>query len=293
MSPVPCCEAPAPVEQIARQREENLKRMLGQAGASGATTGTAAQDAAPSRSYAGRLVAHIKPNIVFTDTVSGNPAAEVEVRAAPSGTIVARRIAIAMNGEPLPARHGYPVRMVVPGLYGYVGATKWLTQLTVTTYAKDVAYWTQRGWAPRGPVKPSSRIDTPQNVAIEYNVATIVSRGLASLLDWTVLAGYTILFFQVLDLLDIGTGSLPEWFFILVLGIPWTFYNLLFEIFMDGRSIGKRTMNIKVARLDGGQPGLGHYLMRWILRPVDAIAFLGAAFGIAYWGWGLDRKSVV
>ncbi len=120
------------------------------------------------------------------------------------------------------------------------------------------------------------RIDTPQNVAIEYNVATIVSRGLASLLDWTVLAGYTILFFQVLDLLDIGTGSLPEWFFILVLGIPWTFYNLLFEIFMDGRSIGKRTMNIKVARLDGGQPGLGHYLMRWILRPVDAIAFLGA-----------------
>ena len=120
------------------------------------------------------------------------------------------------------------------------------------------------------------RIDTPQNVAIEYNVATIVSRGLASLLDWTVLAGYTILFFQVLDLLDIGTGSLPEWFFILVLGIPWTFYNLLFEIFMDGRSIGKRALNLKVARLDGGQPGLGHYLMRWMLRPIDAAAMLGA-----------------
>lgn len=80
--------------RLSKQREENLKRMLGQAGASGAAaTGTAAQDAAPSRSYAGRLVAHIKPNIVFTDTVSGNPAAEVEVRAGPSGAIVARRIA--------------------------------------------------------------------------------------------------------------------------------------------------------------------------------------------------------
>lgn len=80
--------------RLAKQREENLKRMMGQAGASGAhPAGTAAQDAAPSRSYAGRLVAHIKPNIVFTESVSGNPAAEVEVRAAPSGTIVARRIA--------------------------------------------------------------------------------------------------------------------------------------------------------------------------------------------------------
>ncbi len=120
------------------------------------------------------------------------------------------------------------------------------------------------------------RIDTPQNVAIEYNVASIVSRGLASMLDWTVLAGYTILFFEVLDWLDIGTWSLPEWFFILVLGIPWTFYNLLFEIFMDGRSIGKRALNLKVARVDGGQAGLGHYLMRWVLRPIDALAFLGA-----------------
>ncbi len=79
---------------LARQRDENMKRMMGQIGASGApgSTGSAAQDAAPSRGYAGRLVAHIKPNIVFTESVSGNPAAEVEVRAAPSGTIVSRRL---------------------------------------------------------------------------------------------------------------------------------------------------------------------------------------------------------
>lgn len=118
------------------------------------------------------------------------------------------------------------------------------------------------------------RIDTPQNVAITYNVASIISRGLASVLDWTVLAGYTVLVYQVLDGLDALNG--PEWFYILIFGLPWTFYNLLFEIFMDGRSIGKRALNLKVARLDGGQPGLGHYLMRWMLRPIDAAAMLGA-----------------
>ena len=75
----------------AKRREENLKRMLGAAG-SGVSSGTAAADAAPSRSYAARLVAHIKPNIVFTDTLSGNPNAEVEVRVAGSGTIISRRL---------------------------------------------------------------------------------------------------------------------------------------------------------------------------------------------------------
>ncbi len=74
-------------------------------------------------------------------------------------------IAIGMNGKPLPAEHGFPARMITPGLYGYVGATKWVTQLTLTTYARDQAYWTQRGWAERGPVKPSSRIDTPRSFA--------------------------------------------------------------------------------------------------------------------------------
>ncbi len=77
--------------KTAKQREENLRRMLGQAG-SGAQSGTAAVDAAPSRAYAARLVALIKPNIVFTDSVSANPMAEVEVRVSPSGSVIARRI---------------------------------------------------------------------------------------------------------------------------------------------------------------------------------------------------------
>ena len=62
-------------------------------------------------------------------------------------------LAIRMNGEPLPFEHGFPVRVVVPGLYGYVSATKWVTELKVTTYAADVAYWTPRGWSATGPIK--------------------------------------------------------------------------------------------------------------------------------------------
>ena len=81
-------------KRLADQRAENLKRMLGQAGATGSptATGNAARDAGPSASYVGRLVASIKPNIVFNELVPGNPAAEVEVRAASSGTIISRRL---------------------------------------------------------------------------------------------------------------------------------------------------------------------------------------------------------
>jgi len=71
-------------------------------------------------------------------------------------------LAIGMNGEPLPIAHGFPVRMVVPGLYGYVSATKWVTELEVTRYAVAEGYWTSRGWSARGPVKLASRIDVPR-----------------------------------------------------------------------------------------------------------------------------------
>ncbi|MFD4643038.1 molybdopterin-dependent oxidoreductase [Lentzea sp. NPDC058436] len=73
-------------------------------------------------------------------------------------------IAIGMNGEPLPAEHGFPARLVVPGLYGYVSATKWVTDLNVTTFAKDQGYWIPRGWATRAPIKASSRIDRPKRM---------------------------------------------------------------------------------------------------------------------------------
>jgi DMSO/TMAO reductase YedYZ molybdopterin-dependent catalytic subunit len=71
-------------------------------------------------------------------------------------------LAVGMNGEPLPLEHGFPARLIVPGLYGYVSATKWVTELKVTRFADDVAYWTPRGWSARGPIKTSSRIDVPR-----------------------------------------------------------------------------------------------------------------------------------
>ena len=72
-------------------------------------------------------------------------------------------LAVGMNGEPLPIEHGFPVRMVVPGLYGYVSATKWVVELRVTTFAADMGYWTPRGWDALGPVKTASRIDVPSS----------------------------------------------------------------------------------------------------------------------------------
>lgn len=74
-------------------------------------------------------------------------------------------LAVRMNGEPLPFEHGFPVRLVVPGLYGYVSACKWVTELKVTTFAEDVGYWTPRGWSAEGPIKTSSRIDVPRSGA--------------------------------------------------------------------------------------------------------------------------------
>ncbi|WP_424529625.1 molybdopterin-dependent oxidoreductase [Sphaerisporangium viridialbum] len=71
-------------------------------------------------------------------------------------------LAIAMNGEVLPVSHGFPVRQVIPGLYGYVSATKWVTDIKVTRFDQDEAYWTPRGWAPKGPIKTESRIDLPR-----------------------------------------------------------------------------------------------------------------------------------
>jgi DMSO/TMAO reductase YedYZ molybdopterin-dependent catalytic subunit len=70
-------------------------------------------------------------------------------------------LAVAMNGQPLPVAHGFPARMVVPGLYGYVSATKWVTDINVTTFAANYAYWAQRGWSQQAPIKTESRIDVP------------------------------------------------------------------------------------------------------------------------------------
>jgi DMSO/TMAO reductase YedYZ molybdopterin-dependent catalytic subunit len=71
-------------------------------------------------------------------------------------------IAVGMNGEPLPVRHGFPARVIVPGLYGYVSATKWLARLDLTTWDAEEGYWIPRGWAREAPIKTQSRIDVPR-----------------------------------------------------------------------------------------------------------------------------------
>ena len=70
-------------------------------------------------------------------------------------------LTVAMNGQALPVEHGFPARMVVPGLYGYVSACKWVTDIEVTTFASAHAYWTTRGWSQQAPIKTESRIDVP------------------------------------------------------------------------------------------------------------------------------------
>jgi DMSO/TMAO reductase YedYZ molybdopterin-dependent catalytic subunit len=74
-------------------------------------------------------------------------------------------LAIAMNGEPLPIEHGFPVRTVVPGLYGYVSACKWVVDMEVTRFDRITGYWVDKGWSEMGPVKIASRIDVPRQGA--------------------------------------------------------------------------------------------------------------------------------
>ena len=74
-------------------------------------------------------------------------------------------LAVAMNDAALPVEHGFPARLVIPGLYGYVSACKWIVDIEVTTYASNVAYWAQRGWDAQAPIKTESRIDVPTGLS--------------------------------------------------------------------------------------------------------------------------------
>ncbi|HCT75280.1 MAG TPA: molybdopterin-binding oxidoreductase [Micromonosporaceae bacterium] len=96
-------------------------------------------------------------------------------------------LAVGMNGEPLPVEHGFPVRMVTPGLYGYVSACKWLTELELTSFADFDAYWIRRGWSAQGPIKTQSRIDVPRSNA-KVPAGEVVVAGVA----WAQHRGITV-----------------------------------------------------------------------------------------------------
>ena len=93
-------------------------------------------------------------------------------------------IAIGMNGEQLPEKHGFPARIIVPGLYGYVSATKWVTQIELTRFDTKSGYWIPNGWAALGPTKIGSRIDYPAD-------GSTVSKGIAHIagVAWAPLSG--------------------------------------------------------------------------------------------------------
>lgn len=91
-------------------------------------------------------------------------------------------LAISMNGEPLPVEHGFPVRMIVPGLYGYVSATKWIVDMELTGFAEFDPYWVRRGWDRKAPIQTAARIDTPTS---EVPAGMVAVAGVA----WTGLTG--------------------------------------------------------------------------------------------------------
>lgn len=120
------------------------------------------------------------------------------------------------------------------------------------------------------------RIDTAQNVGVDYEVASLGDRGLAWFFDGLILAGYVIGVFILLGLGTLNFWNYPGWLLAIIVGLPYLLYDLISEVTMNGQSIGKRARKIKVARLDGGRPSLGQYIMRWVLRPIDSFSYLGA-----------------
>jgi uncharacterized RDD family membrane protein YckC len=115
------------------------------------------------------------------------------------------------------------------------------------------------------------RIQTAQNVFIEYQPASVGDRIVATLIDGVIAWCYIFLVNYSLERLNLNLGYTAR----LLLYSPYFFYHLISEIFMDGQSVGKRAMNLKVMKLDGSQPAVGSYLLRWLLRPID-IFFFGA-----------------
>jgi len=116
------------------------------------------------------------------------------------------------------------------------------------------------------------RVRTTQNVFIDYPVASVGDRILGHLIDRIILIMYSVA--VVAALLN---SDVDQWYvWLVLLGFPWLFFNLAFEIFMNGQSPGKQVMKIKVARLDGTPPTVGDYLLRWIFGLIDFYVLSGA-----------------
>ncbi len=120
------------------------------------------------------------------------------------------------------------------------------------------------------------QIQTTQNVTLEYEVADLGHRIGATLIDWFIVIAYLVGISMIIPELmrSIESESLQV-ILMIIAGIPFLFYNLLFEVFMNGQTIGKKAVNIRVVRLDGGEPTLGGYLLRWMLGLFEIYSFMG------------------
>ncbi|HMC98309.1 MAG TPA: RDD family protein [Flavobacteriales bacterium] len=117
-------------------------------------------------------------------------------------------------------------------------------------------------------------IETAQNVVVHHEVASVGDRILAYILDALIIGAWVFVWFLLSALLSQG-GTVMIVMMVVFVAVPYMFYHLVCELTMDGQSIGKRVRKIKVARVDGGQPRIGQYLLRWILRPIDGFYGLG------------------
>lgn len=115
-------------------------------------------------------------------------------------------------------------------------------------------------------------IQTTQNVSIEYPIASVGERIVAAIIDQLIMIGYLIaiifLYVWLLDLTDNSAAYFPVAYFI-ILFIPFFFYHLLCETFLNGQSFGKKIMKVRVVKVDGSQAGIGSYFLRWIISPID------------------------
>jgi uncharacterized RDD family membrane protein YckC len=121
-------------------------------------------------------------------------------------------------------------------------------------------------------------IQTTQNVNIEYPIASVGERIVAALIDQLILIGYLIaVIFFYIWLINITEGSSFHFpvAYIVILFLPYFFYHLLCETFLNGQSFAKKMMKMRVVKVDGTQAGIGSYFLRWILAPIDYFFFLG------------------
>ncbi|UKJ08174.1 RDD family protein [Solitalea lacus] len=118
-------------------------------------------------------------------------------------------------------------------------------------------------------------IQTAQNVHLNYELASVGDRILATLIDWVVMIAYVLLWVVVFA----GINTEPSQATVLLLALPLMLYHLLMEIFYNGQSIGKRSMGIQVVKLDGSIPSISDYLLRWLFRLVD-LNFMGGAIAL-------------